>query len=92
MSARRCLAARANLRNIVRLAGASGAAIVPAYAERLSGARFRVAFLPAVDLAPEGGDPVAALRENIARLDRVIAPLVLAHLDQWYMLFDFARD
>jgi Kdo2-lipid IVA lauroyltransferase/acyltransferase len=83
---------RANIPLIVRLASASGAAVVPAYAERLAGARFRVTYLPAIDLAPVGDDPAAALRDNIERLDRVITPLVLARLDQWYMLFDYCRD
>ena len=80
---------RANILNIIRLAWASGAIVVPAYAERLRGARFRVTYLPAVDLAPAGDDPAAALRDNVERLDRVITPLVLARLDQWYMLLDY---
>lgn len=88
----RPLRARANIPNIIRLAWASGAAVIPAYAERLEGARFRVTYLPAVDLVPAGNDPAAALRDNVERLDRVITPLVLAHLDQWYMLFDYCRS
>ena len=87
----RPLPRRANLLNVIRLAWASGAAVVPVHVERLRGCRFRVAFLPAVDLAPEGDNASAALAENIARLDRIIAPLVLARLDQWYMLFEHWR-
>jgi KDO2-lipid IV(A) lauroyltransferase len=87
----RPLRPRANLPNIVRLAWASGADVVPAYAERLQGARFRVTYLPPVELMPPGEDPAAALRGNVERLDRVITPLVLARLDQWYMLFDYYR-
>ena len=87
----RPLPRRANLINIVRFAWASGADVVPAYAVRLQGARFRVTYLPPVELAPQGEDRAAALRENIERLDRVITPLVRAHLDQWYMLFDYHR-
>ena len=87
----RPLPRQANLPNIVRLAWASGADVVPAYAERLDRARFRVTYLPPVPLAPPGEDPVAALRDNIERLDRVITPIVLAHLDEWYMLFDYHR-
>jgi Kdo2-lipid IVA lauroyltransferase/acyltransferase len=88
----RKLRPRANILNIIRLAWASGATVVPVYAERLAGARFRVTYLPAVDLAPVGDDPAAALRDNVERLDRVITPLVLARLDQWYMLFDYHRE
>jgi len=77
---------RANLLNIARLAQASGAAVIPAYAERLGGARFRVNFLPPVELA-EDGDTL----ENVHRLDATIAPLVSARLDQWYMLVDYHR-
>jgi lauroyl/myristoyl acyltransferase len=82
----RPLPPRANIIDIARLATASGAAVVPAYVERLRGARFRVTFLPPVALA--AGAPPA---ENVQRLDAVIAPLVRARLDQWYMLFDFDR-
>jgi KDO2-lipid IV(A) lauroyltransferase len=84
---------RANLSTIVRLAWASGAAVVPAFAERVGGgARFRVAYLPAVELAPAGDDPAAALDENVHRLDRIITPLVLARLDRWYMMLEYRRD
>ena len=80
---------RANLLAIIRLAWASGAAIVPAYAERLPGARFRVTYLPPVELLGPAGDPAAALVANAQRLDQVITPLVLDHLDQWYMLVEY---
>jgi KDO2-lipid IV(A) lauroyltransferase len=78
---------RANVLDIVRLAGASGAAVVPAYVERLHRARFRVTFLPPVELPAH-----APLADNVRRLDAVVTPLVLARLDQWYMLFDYCRD
>jgi KDO2-lipid IV(A) lauroyltransferase len=87
----RPMRARANIPTIVRLAWASGAAVVPAFAERLAGARFRVTYLPAVDLASAGDDTPGALRVNVGRLDRVITPLVRERLDQWYMLFDYYR-
>jgi KDO2-lipid IV(A) lauroyltransferase len=80
------LPARANILNIIRLAWASGAAVVPAYAERLEGAQFRVTCLPAIDLLPEGS---GALRENVGRIDGIITPLILAHLAQWYMLLEW---
>ena len=80
---------RANILNVVRFAWASGATVIPAYALRLGGARFRVTYLPPVALAPPGNDHAAALAENVARLDRMMTPLVRAHLDQWYMLLDY---
>lgn len=80
---------RANILNVVRFAWASGAVVIPAYALRLQGARFRVTYLPPVALAPPGDNHAAALRENVERLDRVITPVVRAHLDQWYMLLDY---
>ena len=87
----RRLPQRANLLDIARLAAASGAAVVPAYAERLRGARFRVSFLPPVELAPMELAAPQAVAADVERLDRVIAPLVQARLEQWYMLFDFDR-
>jgi KDO2-lipid IV(A) lauroyltransferase len=78
----RPVAPRANLRNIARLAAASRAAVIPAYAERLDGAHARVTFLAPVELTE-------ALLDNVQRLDRVITPPVLARLDQWYMLVDY---
>jgi Kdo2-lipid IVA lauroyltransferase/acyltransferase len=80
---------RANLPTIIRLAWASGAAVVPVFAERLDGARFRVTCLAPVELVPEGEHAVAALNANIQRLDSIITPLVEARLDQWYMLFEW---
>ena len=77
---------RSNIVNIVRFAWASGATVVPAFAERLAGARLRVTFLPPVALVPKGNDDAAALSDNVHRIDRVITPLVLSRLDQWYML------
>jgi lauroyl/myristoyl acyltransferase len=79
---------RANVLNIIRLAWASGAAVVPAFAQRLAGARFRVTYLPSVGLAPPGNDAAAALAENVRRLDAVVTGLILPRLDQWYMLLE----
>ena len=84
-------APRANLVVAVRLAMASGAALVPCYVERLDGARFRATFLPPVELMPAGNDRLGALDENILRLDRAITAPILAHLDQWYSLLDYYR-
>ena len=80
-------APRANLVTAVRLAMASGAALVPCYVERLEGARFHATFMPPVELLPGR----AGLDENIQRLDRAITEPILAHLEQWYSLLDFYR-
>src|SRR4029077_14708232 len=66
---------RANLSTIVRLAWASGAAVIPAYALRTGGARFQVNYLPRADLLRPGGDPEASLAENVHQLDRLITPI-----------------
>ena len=77
---------RSNIVNIVRFDWASGAAVIPAYAERLAGARFRVTFLPPIALVPKGDDEAVTLSDNVHRVDQIIEPLVLSHLEQWYML------
>jgi KDO2-lipid IV(A) lauroyltransferase len=87
----RPLRARGNLANVVRLALASDAIVVPAYVERHAGTRFRVCFEPPVELL-RAGDTDALLRENVRRLDALITPIVLARLDQWLMLHDFRFD
>jgi KDO2-lipid IV(A) lauroyltransferase len=87
----RPLEARGNLARVVRIARRSGAALVPAFAERLDGARFRVNFLPPLDLVREGNREEGA-RENMRRVDAAITPIVRERLDQWYMLLDFRFD
>ena len=84
----RPIPARSNLVTIVRLAWASGAVVLPAHVERLDGARFRVSYLPPVDLAPEAP---AALDDNVHRLDRIITPIVRVQLHHWYMLTEWRR-
>jgi lauroyl/myristoyl acyltransferase len=87
----RPLRARGNLANVVRLALASDAVVVPAYVERHARTRFRVRFEPPVELV-RAGDADALLLENVRRLDALITPIVLARLDQWLMLHDFRFD
>jgi Kdo2-lipid IVA lauroyltransferase/acyltransferase len=87
----RPLRARGNLATVVRLALASDALLVPAYVERQAGTRFHVRFEPPVELARDGGAETV-LQENVRRLDALIAPIVLARLDQWLMLHDLRFD
>jgi KDO2-lipid IV(A) lauroyltransferase len=82
----------ANIAYAVRLAALTGAALIPAYCLRIDdSARFKVQFLPPVPLA-EGGDREADIAENMKRLDTAIAPVIQAHLDQWYFALDFGSD
>ena len=82
--------ARSNLVTAVRLGWASGAVIIPAFVERLGGARFRTTFLPPIELPGERTE--AALTENVRRLDAAVAAFfVLPRLDQWYMLTQHRR-
>src|SRR5688572_8346158 len=81
-----------NLTNVARLAEMTGAAVIPAYAVRTgSAARFHVRFLPPVDLVRTGARQ-ADLEANVAKLDALIEPIVRAHLDQWFYLFEFSLD
>lgn len=61
---------RGNIPYAVRLSRLSGCAIVPGYALRLPGGRFRTTFLPPVDASVE-------------MLDGVLDPVVRANLSQW---------
>jgi len=81
---------RGNLANVVRLARASGATIVPAHVERVGGSRFHVIFGAPVELGAASGE--AGLLADVTMLDGLITPIVLAQLDQWLMLHDFRFD
>ncbi|MGG5885542.1 lysophospholipid acyltransferase family protein [Falsiroseomonas sp. HC035] len=81
-----------NIMRAVRLAAATGAAVVPAYALRLGDeARFRLTFLPEIPVGPPGRGRSAAL-EDIAALDRVVETVVRAHPEQWFMAHVFQPD
>jgi Kdo2-lipid IVA lauroyltransferase/acyltransferase len=87
----RPLRARGNIANVARLARASGAAVIPAHVERRGTTRFHVTFAAPIDSLGRG-DGDAALLADVAALDALITPIVLAHLDQWLMLHDFRFD
>ncbi len=81
-----------NIMRAVRLASATGAAIVPAYALRLGqAARFRLHFLPEVPIGPPGRGRQAVLAD-IAALDAVVEQVVRAHPEQWFMAHVFQPD
>jgi lauroyl/myristoyl acyltransferase len=74
-----------NLSAVVRLARTTGAHPVPAYVERLPGARFHTTFGSPVELIRDGDDKADFLA-NMARLDELITSIVVPRLDQWWML------
>ena len=73
-----------NIPLAARLARLSGCALVPAFVERLSDARFRVVFAPPVALPPPTGDRAADLAAGAATLDAALDPIVRARLEQWF--------
>ncbi len=77
-----------NLGKVVRLAMRYHALVVPLWTERVSGVCFRTHVLPAVTFA---GDPrdLGAVLDAVCRLDAIVTPPVLMHLDQWYMALEF---
>jgi KDO2-lipid IV(A) lauroyltransferase len=88
----RALRTDSNIVYAVRLAMMTGAALIPAYALRIDDhADFEVHFLPPVDLT-RTGDREADVIESAKRLDAILAPIIRAHLDQWYFALDFEFD
>jgi KDO2-lipid IV(A) lauroyltransferase len=85
----RPLRPRGNLANAVRLARASGAALIPAHVARRDGARFHVTFEPPVELSGGAADD---LLPDVARLDALFTPIVLAQLLDWHKLHDLRFD
>src|SRR5215472_2451090 len=76
---------QANLSAVVRLARPTGAHPIPAYVERLAGARFHTTFGPPVEPI-RNGDEEADFLVNMARLDELITSIVVPRLDQLWML------
>lgn len=81
-----------NIFYAVQLAERSGAALIPAFCERIGdAARFRVTFLPQLPMS-SAADKAVRVRENAEALNAVIEPIVRARLDQWYFSLDFEDD
>lgn len=88
----RALNPASNIFYAVQLAERSGAALIPAYCERLDdAARFRVTFLPQLVMS-SAADKAARVRENAAALNATIEPIVRARLDQWYFSLDYEDE
>lgn len=79
-----------NLGKMVRLAAATGARIVPIYAERLAGVRFLVHTLPEVEVS--GATDEGAVLADALRIDALIDPVVRRLADQWVIALGFGKD
>ena len=80
-----------NLGKMVRLASATGARIVPVYAERRPGAHFVLHALPAMRVTADGRDRQALL-DAVVKLDALLDPIVRKYSEQWYMAVEFGDD
>jgi Kdo2-lipid IVA lauroyltransferase/acyltransferase len=81
-----------NIAYTARLAQMTNAMVIPSYCVRIGErARFKVTFLPPVDMVDTGNRDADVL-ENIRRMDAVIDPIIKANLDQWYYVLDLDLD
>lgn len=80
-----------NIEYAARLARATGAPIVVGWCRRLPGTRFRVEYLPPLEV-PRTGDREADVRAGMDALDALIEPIILANLPQWLMLPDWKPE
>ncbi len=88
----RALRLDTNIVYAVRLALMTGAALIPAYGIRVKdSANFEVHFLPPVEMINTDNRDNDIV-ENVKRLDGVLAPIIRAHLDQWFFALDFEYD
>jgi KDO2-lipid IV(A) lauroyltransferase len=88
----RKLRGKGNIAYVARLAAMTNAVVIPSYCVRIGdAARFKVTFLPPVEMT-NSGDREADMLENIRRMDAVIDPIVKANLDQWYYVLDLELD
>ena len=79
-----------NLGKMVRLAAATGARIVPIYAERRPGVRFAIHTLEPVEIAAaDSDDEVLAA---VLRINALIEPVVRDLADQWLVAVGFGKD
>jgi Kdo2-lipid IVA lauroyltransferase/acyltransferase len=88
----RALRLDSNIVYAVRLALMTGAALIPAYGLRVNdSANFEVHVLPPLEMinTPNRDNDIV---ENVKRLDGVLAPIIRAHLDQWFFALDFEYD
>lgn len=85
---------KGNIGNVVHFARLTDAEIVLTYCTRVGdAAHFWLTFSPSVEQV-RTADEQADFAANVATLDRLIAPIIRDHLDQWYyaLQFDFAPN
>ncbi|MCW5701012.1 MAG: hypothetical protein KIT82_00290 [Bradyrhizobium sp.] len=88
----RALHPASNIFYAVQLAERSGAAVIPAFCERLGdAARFRVTFLPQLVMS-SAADKAVRVRENAEALNAAIEPVIRARLNQWFFALDYEDD
>ena len=88
----RALKPESNIGYVARLASMTDAAVIPVYCVRLNdSARFKVCFLPPVDIVHTGNRDADVI-ENAGRINAIIEPIIRRHLDQWYFLLDLDLD
>ncbi|TYC65953.1 lysophospholipid acyltransferase family protein [Stappia sp. BW2] len=68
----------------VKLANSCGGTIIPTYLTRLGPARFKMVLLPPLE-RQEGRDSYD-VRETVQSMNDVFEPVVLEHIEEWYML------
>ena len=80
----RPLPKKGNATVAVKIANSCGGTIIPTYLVRLGPARFRMVLLPPLQRPEEttGYD----LQETIRAMNDVFEPIVLEHIEEWYML------
>ncbi|PVB63562.1 lysophospholipid acyltransferase family protein [Labrenzia sp. 011] len=75
---------RGNAVVAVKIANACGGTLVPTYLTRTGPARFKLVILPAITRPESPAD--YDIPGTIEKLNRVFEPVVLDHIEEWYML------
>nr|WP_319514081.1 lysophospholipid acyltransferase family protein [uncultured Cohaesibacter sp.] len=71
----------------IKLAKATNAELIPVFMIRTQGANYQLKFLPPINQA-NSGNRKADIETTIKRINSAIEPIILKHIDQWYMLAD----
>ncbi len=78
-------------RGPLRVAMATGAAVLPAFIVRVSDGRYRAIIEEPLEI-DRSGDRDSALARNLARYVAVLERYILAYPDQWYCFYPFWDD
>jgi KDO2-lipid IV(A) lauroyltransferase len=76
---------RGNAVAAIKLAMANDAALIPVYMVRSEGANYHLTLLPPIQPA-SGNGRAEDIRMTIEAINGALEPVVLEHIDQWYML------